>query len=393
MSTLIYLFWTLLALVVYTYLGYAVVLFFMVKIKRRFSNIETHDNKKELPSLTLVIPAYNELDFLHQKVRNCFQLSYPTNKIKFVFVTDGSNDGSEALLNTYQDISVYHSPVRAGKIAAINRVMPFIDSEIVVFTDANAMLNQEAMLNIAKHFYNPKVGCVAGEKRIYQNEKDKASNAGEGLYWKYESTLKKWSSQLYSTVGAAGELFAIRTDLYEETELDVILDDFMLSLSVVERGFTISYAHDAFAEETGSADIKEEMKRKVRICAGGIQSIMRTLPLLNPFNKPLFAFQYFSHRFLRWTFTPLALLLLIPVNIILGLKVGGVYAVFLALQTLFYVAGFGGWMLKRKQLKNKFLFVPFYFLMMNVSALLGAKRYFLGKQSVLWEKTKRLETA
>jgi cellulose synthase/poly-beta-1,6-N-acetylglucosamine synthase-like glycosyltransferase len=393
MTILIYLFWTFLALVVYTYLGYAVVLFLLVKIKLRFFNNEINNEDVELPSLTLVVPAYNELDFLHQKVSNCFQLSYPENKIKFIFVTDGSNDGSESLLAEYKNISTYHNSARAGKIAAINRVMPFIDSEIVVFTDANAMLNQEAMMNIAKHFYNPKVGCVAGEKRIYQNEKDKASNAGEGLYWKYESTLKRWSSQLYSTVGAAGELFAIRTDLYEETELDVILDDFMLSLSVVERGYTISYAYDAFAEETGSADIKEEMKRKVRICAGGIQSIMRTSSLLNPFNKPLFAFQYFSHRFLRWTFTPLALLFLIPINLILGLKVGGVYAVFLMLQTLFYVAGLGGWMLKRKQLKNKFLFVPFYFLMMNVSALLGAKRYFLGKQSVLWEKTKRLKTA
>ena len=386
-------FWMLASLIIYTYVGYAIVLFLMVKIKALFVSKTSSTTVKEWPSLTLVVPCYNEIDFLDDKIRNSDALNYPKDKLKLVFVTDGSDDGSEQYLSKYPQVSTYHSPVRAGKIAAINRVMPFVDSDIVVYTDANAMLNQDALRNIARYFENPLVGCVAGEKRIYQNEKDKASNAGEGLYWKYESTLKRWSFELNSTVGAAGELFAIRTELYEDTELDVILDDFMLSLSVVKKGYKIAYAHDAYAEETGSADITEEMKRKVRICAGGIQSILRTTSLLNPFNKPLFAFQYFSHRFLRWTFTPLALLLLIPVHLYLGFSSGGVYAVLLVLHVLFYLAGLGGWMLKRRQLKNKFLFVPFYFLMMNISALLGAKRYFMGAQSVLWEKTKRLEAA
>jgi cellulose synthase/poly-beta-1,6-N-acetylglucosamine synthase-like glycosyltransferase len=393
MTSIELIFWILASLIVYTYVGYALVLFAMVKIKSLFvSNVRT-EASEELPTLTLVVPCFNEIDFLDDKVQNSDALDYPKDKLKLIFVTDGSDDGSEKYLEKYPHLTIYHSPVRAGKIAAINRVMPFVSTDIVVYTDANAILNIAALRNIARYFEHPDVGCVAGEKRIYQNEKDKASNAGEGLYWKYESTLKRWSSELYSTVGAAGELFAIRTNLYEDTELDVILDDFMLSLSVVAKGYKIAYAHDAFAQETGSADIKEEMKRKVRICAGGIQSILRTLPLLNPFNKPLFAFQYFSHRFLRWTFTPLALLFMIPVNIYLGIYVGGLYTVLLILHALFYLAGLGGLMLKRRQLKNKFLFVPFYFLMMNISALLGAKRYFMGTQSVLWEKTKRLEVA
>lgn len=383
-------FWSLLLLVFYTYLGYGIVLFFLNAIKSRFTRKNKNSFNQDLPSITLVIPAYNEIDYLHQKVRNSLQLIYPKDKISIIFITDGSDDGSDLMLKTYDDIRVYHDPVRAGKVAAMNRSMSFVDSEVVIFSDANANLNTHALLNIAKKFSDPRVGCVSGEKRIEQNVKDQASNAGEGLYWKYESTLKKWSSQLYSTVGAAGELYALRTELYEETEKDVILDDFMLSLSVIPKGYKIAYADDAYAIESGSSDIKEEMKRKVRICAGGIQSILRTLHLLNPFKYHVFAFQYFSHRFLRWTFAPLALLMLIPINFYLGIVLGGVYKVLLILQVLFYIAGLAGWILKSKELKSKFLFIPFYFLMMNVSALLGAKRYFAGQQSVLWEKTKRL---
>ncbi|MCH2023749.1 MAG: glycosyltransferase family 2 protein [Saprospiraceae bacterium] len=383
-------FWTLLSLVFYTYLGYGIILFFFTFIKNRFASKNNNSYNEDLPTITLVIPAYNEINYLHQKVRNSLKLLYPKDKISIIFITDGSDDGSHLMLSSYSDIKIYHDPVRAGKVAAMNRSMSFVDSEVVIFSDANANLNEHALLNIAKKFSNPRVGCVSGEKRIQQNFKDQASNAGEGLYWKYESMLKKWSSELFSTVGAAGELYAIRTELYEETESDVILDDFMLSLSVIPKGYTIAYADDAYAIESGSSDIKEEMKRKVRICAGGIQSILRTIHLLNPFKYHIFAFQYFSHRFLRWTFTPLALLILIPLNLYLGIVLGGIYKTLLILQILFYLAGLGGWILKSKELKNKFLFIPFYFLMMNVSALLGAKRYFAGQQSVLWEKTKRL---
>ena len=335
-------FWTLLALVFYTYLGYGLILFLLNSIKSQFTKQQKNSFNQELPTITLVIPAYNEINFLHQKVRNSLHLCYPKDKINIIFITDGSDDGSHLMLKSYNDIKVYHDPVRAGKVAAMNRSMSFVDSEVVIFSDANANLNTQALLNIAKHFSDPRVGCVSGEKRIEQNAKDQASNAGEGLYWKYESILKKWSSQLFSTVGAAGELYALRTELYEETESDVILDDFMLSLSVIPKGYTIAYADDAYAIETGSSDIREEMKRKVRICAGGIQSIFRTLHLLNPFKYQIFAFQYFSHRFLRWTFTPLALLLLIPLNLYLGIALGGIYQILLVFQVLFYLAGLGG---------------------------------------------------
>jgi cellulose synthase/poly-beta-1,6-N-acetylglucosamine synthase-like glycosyltransferase len=237
------------------------------------------------------------------------------------------------------------------------------------------------------------VGCVSGEKRIYSKEADAAAGAGEGLYWKYESQLKKWDAELYSVVGAAGELFAIRTELWQEVEKDTLLDDFMISLRVAMSGYTIQYNPEAFAIEEASANVKEELKRKVRISAGGLQSVVRLAPLLNIFKYGTLSFQYISHRVLRWTLTPLFLLLLIPMNLVLALNEGiyalGIYSILFWGQLLFYAAALLGWFLENRSIKVKVLFVPYYFFIMNLSVYLGLGRYLKGSQSVNWERAKR----
>ena len=148
-----------------------------------------------------------------------------------------------------------------------------------MFTDANTHLNREALREIVHAFTDPKVGCVAGEKRIAVQSKDNAASGGEGLYWEYESTLKALDARLYSAVGAAGELFAMRRELFEEMRTDTLLDDFILSLRIVMQEHAIAYCANAYAVESGSADMREEEKRKVRIAAGGLQSIWRLRPL------------------------------------------------------------------------------------------------------------------
>jgi cellulose synthase/poly-beta-1,6-N-acetylglucosamine synthase-like glycosyltransferase len=242
-------------------------------------------------------------------------------------------------------------------------------------------------------FADPKVGCVSGEKRIYSKEKDAAAGAGEGLYWKYESTLKKWDAELYSVVGAAGELFAIRTELFQEVERDTLLDDFIISLRVAQKGYTIQYDPEAYAIESASANVKEELKRKVRISAGGIQSVIRLRSLLNFFKFGTLSFQYISHRVLRWTLAPLSLLFMIPINFVLALSESfsttGFFTILFYLQILFYVAALLGWYLENKSIKVKILFVPYYFFIMNLSVFLGFNRYIKGKQTVNWERAKR----
>ena len=194
-------------------------------------------------------------------------------------------------------------------------------------------------------------------------------------------------------VGAAGELFAIRTELWQEVEKDTLLDDFIISLRVAMQGYTIQYNPNAYAIETASANVKEELKRKVRISAGGIQSVIRLWPLLNIFKYGRLSFQYISHRVLRWTLTPLLLLLLIPINLALALQEGlfdfGLYSLLFWAQVLFYAAALLGWFLENRKLKVKVLFVPYYFFIMNLSVFLGLRRYLKGQQSVNWERAVR----
>lgn len=388
-------FWLSLFIVVYTYVGYGLLLYLLVKIKERIRKPAPwpEPTDGELPRLTLFIAAYNEEEVVDEKMRNCLELDYPAEKLRIVWVTDGSNDRTNERLSRWPQATVFHQPERQGKTAAMNRGMEFVETSIVVFTDANTLLNREALRQIAARFTDPKVGCVAGEKRIAQKIRDNAAGGGEGLYWKYESTLKALDSRLYSAAGAAGELFAIRTGLFEKMENDTLLDDFILSLRIVMRGYKISYCAEAYATENGSADMGEEEKRKVRIAAGGLQSIWRLRPLLNPFRYGIFSFQYISHRVLRWSLTPVLLFLLLPINAVLVFTGSSpaLYAVIWLLQALFYLTGSWGYYLSRRHIKNKLLFVPYYFLFMNVNVIRGfrylSKRK--GNQSGAWEKARR----
>lgn len=387
-------FWILLFIIVYTYVGYGILLYIIIKIRRFFKigNKAEIDSTYE-PEVTLFIAAYNEKDYVEAKMKNSLELEYPKDKLNIVWVTDGSDDGTPDLLKGYPNTTVHHLDARNGKIGAMNRGMEFVKTPIVIFSDANTNLGNESIRRIVNLFSNPKVGCVSGEKRIVTKETDVASGAGEGIYWKYESALKKWDAELYSVVGAAGELFAIRTSLYRHVENDTLLDDFIISLRVAQDGYTIQYDPEAYAIETASANVKEELKRKVRISAGGIQSIVRLRSLLNIFKYGTLSFQYISHRVLRWSLTPLCLILLIPVLTVLAVNEGildfGFYSVLFWLQLLFYAAALLGWFLENRETRVKILFIPYYFFIMNLSVVLGFFRYIKNSQSVNWERAKR----
>lgn len=389
MSWIEILFWIMFLLVFYTYLGYGIVLFVLLQIKRLFTRkkqlILTND---ELPHITLLVAAYNEEDYVAKKVENTRSLDYPSEKLHQIWVTDGSNDRTPQLLSAYSDVTVLHKSERAGKIAAMNRAVKFVKTPIVVFSDANTLLGHESLRRIATMFANPKTGCVSGEKRIFNADQEAASAAGEGLYWKYESTLKRWDAELYSAVGAAGELFAIRTELFNEVEPDTLLDDFIISLRVAMRGYKIDYDPEAYAIESASANVTEELKRKIRIAAGGIQSVVRLYPLLNIFKYGMLSFQYISHRVLRWTVTPFALILLFVLNIAL-VPYSTFFMVVMGLQVLFYILALLGWMLESRKMKSKVLFVPYYFFIMNYAVFMGIGRFIKKTQSVNWERAQR----
>ncbi len=387
---MIILFWISLFIVFYTFAGYGIVLFILVRLRRLFfGKRELNYNEATLPTLTMIVAAYNEADIIEAKIRNTLSLRYPPSKLHFIFVTDGSSDATPDRIRPYPSIQLMHTPERKGKVSAMHRAMGQVRSEVVVFTDANTDLNPDALINIARHYADPKVGAVSGEKRVRVTEVSDAT-AGEGFYWKYESLLKKWDSELFSVVGAAGELFSIRTDQYVPVPADTIVDDFMISLVIADKGYRIVYEPEAYAMEDSSANTKEELKRKIRIAAGGMQSILRLTSLLNPFRHPVLSFQYISHRVLRWTVTPFFMILAFLLNIaIVFYAPFPVYKLLLAAQLLFYVLALAGWFFEQRQIKIKPLFIPFYFCLMNYAVIRGIIRYFSKKQSAAWEKAKR----
>ncbi len=277
---------------------------------------------------------------------------------------------------------------------AMNRGVKFVKAPVIIFSDTNTILGRNSIREIVAKFRNEKTGCVAGEKRIIEKDTDVAAGAGEGIYWKLESWVKRMDAELNSAVGAVGELFAIRTELFEDVETDTILDDFMISLRIAQKGYNIAYTPNAYAEETASLNVGEELKRKIRIAAGGIQSLFRLKSLLNPFRYGWFSWQYFSHKVLRWTLSPVSCFLIFPVNFIIVWQQNGwqnlhFYTVVFYLQVLFYLLAAVGWYLENKKLNFKLLFVPYYFLFINYASIKGILRYFKGKQSAAWEKSKR----
>ncbi|GEP98354.1 glycosyltransferase family 2 protein [Chitinophaga cymbidii] len=387
--TAIYLLFFLSAFILfYNYAGYGILLLLLTRIKKRFSPASAPDASFE-PHVSLVVAAYNEEADMPAKIANTLALDYPAHKLEIIFITDGSTDNTPAIIAREKRIRLLHEDIRSGKTAAINRAMQHVTAPVVIFCDANTMLNREAVRNIVKHYADDSVGGVAGEKRVMSRDTAGAA-ATENLYWKYESFLKKLDADLYSVVGAAGELFSVRTQLYRPVEEQVILDDFVISLRVNMQGYRIAYAPDAYALEAPSFSITEEHKRKVRISAGGFQSIVMLKGLLNFFKYPVLSFQYISHRVLRWTLCPLSLPVLFVTNAALAVLTP--YVIFkwlLVAQVLFYVLAMVGYAQALRQKKSKLSYIPFYFLFMNVAVYQGFSRYMKKSQSAVWERSKR----
>lgn len=368
------LFWLAVATILYTFFGYPLLIALLARYARRPVR-----KAAIVPEVTLITPAYNEASVITRKIENSLALDYPPERLEIVIVTDGSDDGTANIVASYagQGVRLCHQPQRQGKMAAINRVMPLVDSEIVVFSDANAMVERGALQALVRNFADPSVGGVAGEKRVLGGE--------EGLYWRYESHIKRCDSALSSVMGAAGELFAIRRCLFEPSPPDALIDDFVMSLRLVEAGWRVVYEPQAVATEEPSPTLEGEWRRRVRIAAGGFQSIRWLAGMLNPARGRV-AWQYFSHRVLRWAVTPFLLPAVYVIN--LPLLVFPFYRLVFLAQSIFYVAALAGCVLARYGVRSRPLQAMFYFCFTNVAALAGFWRYVTGTQPVTWAKAR-----
>lgn len=383
-------FWISALLLFHTYFGYALSAWlFSVIRKGRQPPLLTDP---QLPRIAFIIPAYNEANVIEEKCRNTLALDYPKTLLHIIVVTDGSTDDTPQLASTYEGVNVVHDPVRAGKAAALNRAVGQAGPcDVLVFSDANTLLSSNALRLMMRLYTDPQTGGVSGEKRV-------ASVAGhpvhgEGIYWQYESWMKRLDADFFSLIAAAGELFSIRREIWQPIPEDTILDDLHLTLSVCLQGLRFRYEPLAVATEPPSPSLKDEQERKIRIAAGAFQTFFRFRSLWWPIGQVRLWYIYVSRRVFRWMVAPLCLLLLLVSNVWIGCcfeAAHPIYQVLLCLQLSWYALAMIGWILLPSGRRTPWLFqVPFYFIFMHVAMVEGLFRYLSGKQSVNWTKSAR----
>jgi len=371
-------------LVFYTYLGYPLLIVLLAKFFPKARKVDVLST----PTVTWIVPCFNEEAVISSKIENLVALDYPKNKLEVILITDGSTDRTVEYAKSYKDVKVLHQDTRAGKAAAENRAMKFANGEIIVFNDANTMVSSKALKHMIKHYADPQVGGVSGAKGIIVDQKDTAASEGEGLYWKYESMIKNADSNFNSLMGAAGELVSFRSELVMDLPEDTILDDFMQSFNVLKQGFIMIYEPKAKAEETSSINVEEELKRKIRIAAGGWQSMSRLLYMLNIFRRPIQAWMYISHRVLRWSITAFTLPLLYLLNAF-SLDSSSAFLITLFIgQSIFYFIALLAHQFRDKSLPGPVLAI-YYFVLMNYAVIVGFQRFIGGKQGGAWERSVR----
>lgn len=373
-------FWTAFFLIVYSYFGYPIILMVLGLGKGKKVS-----KRKITPTVSLLILAYNEEKIIREKIENSLDLDYPRDKLEVVVASE-STDGTNKIVKEYaeQGIILYSFKEREGKQATIYRVIPLLKGEIVVFSDANALYQRNAIRKLIRNFNDPEIGCVSGQLK-YVNSQEASIGKTEGLYWKYEVFIKKLESRINSVLGANGSIYAIRKKLYIPIS-KYRGDDFEIPIKIAQKGYKVVLEAEAISFEKVSMKTREEFKRKVRIIAWVWKSTLILLKdSLKPFNG-LLIFQLISHKLFRWL-VPVFLALLFISNIFLASSF--FYGTLLLVQLGFYLLGFVGYIedQRRKNL-SKIINVIYYFCMVNLAAFLGFYKFVFKKQGNIWEKVR-----
>ena len=378
-------FWGSFVLLGHHYVFYPIIVLLLSKLAMK-STSGTLPQDGKLPRVSLVIAAYNEEKVIGRKLENSLGLDYPVKLLEVIVVSDGSSDNTSSIVEQYRDCGVIslHDPERRGKTAALNRGVAESQGEIVLFSDANNDFNLFAIRALVRNFADPDVGGVCGVKRI-RDARERESSVGDSLYWRYESAIKLAESRLGSITNGDGEIFAIRRELYEPMDETVINDDAELTLKIVQKGFRVLYEPGAESSEFASIDIRDDFFVKVRMVAGGFQTISRHAAFLLP-PRNCFTGAFFSHKILRWTSPIWLMTLLISTAQLIQ---HSFYMLLLIAQIILYGLGAIGWAMRKHGKLPTIIYVPFYFCTMNVAAFFGMMRHFRRGQNVQWRKAQR----
>jgi poly-beta-1,6-N-acetyl-D-glucosamine synthase len=339
-----------------------------------------------IPSVSLVVAAYNEEKILEQKIFNSFELDYPQNNLEIIVVSDGSTDSTPQIAEKYSGkgvISLFDPP-RKGKTAALNRALAIAKGDIVVFSDANSMYDRKAIKLLTRNFIDSNVGGVCGMKSIVKNLK-RESSRGDSLFWDFESELKKMESQFGSITTGDGEIFAIRKELYEPIPEEVINDDTAITFNIIKKGYRVVYEPEAKSNEEASLILEDDFNVKARMVSGGYQTLSFYSKEFFP-PKTFFVFQFLSHKVLRWMM-PFILIFLFLANIFI---LHGIFLVTFILQSLFYLTAIFGYFTRKRKWTLSLLYIPLYYCLMNTAAFLGFFHYLRRRPGVsIWKKAMR----
>ncbi|HEY4760521.1 MAG TPA: glycosyltransferase family 2 protein [Thermoguttaceae bacterium] len=373
-------FWASVSVILYIYAGYPLVLAVLSLWAR-----PTQKDENYIPSVSLIIPAYNEEKVLGDKLENSLALDYPKDRLQIVVASDGSTDRTNGIARSYASRGIVLREIipRGGKTKALNSAIPETQGDILVLSDANTMYRPDAIRKLVRHFFDTAVGAVSGDVRLVEAASGHADS--EGLYYRYERWIQQMESRVGSVIGADGGMYAIKRNYFRPPPEDTIVDDFVISMTVARMGFRVLYEPEAVAIEQGTLSGREEFLRKARIIAGGIQALRMGIGLPR-LRQPVLILGYLSHKLLRWL-VPCFLLLVFVSSTTLAYK--PLYALFVAGQFLFYgsavgygrdILGLRGWRLCG---------IPFYFSLVNSAAFWGIWKGVTGKQKVTWQRTTR----
>lgn len=376
--------WVLIALLAlligYSYFIYPLTVALINRLKPRRQLVALDSQ----PTVTLLIAAHNEQAVIGDKLNNSLALDYPTDRLQVLVAADACTDATVEIVKSFQanhsHISLYEVIDHKGKINALNEAFPLIDSDFVVFSDANSMYDPDAIRRLLEPMGDPTVGVVCGSLHL-TNPEQIAVGAGEGLYWRYETWLKGEESRFNSLIGANGSIYAIRRELYSPLRLDAC-DDFVTPMLIHRKGYRVLYQPKARCFEQTNETTSQAFWRKVRIILQELVTLRRYAAEIRPFSG-VFGWQIISHKLLRWLVPVWMVAIFLLTFTIIGTTIG---QLLMALQLVFYaVAGWGYWaQLKGRQLPPG-MNIPFYFCLMNASALVAISRFVRGKSQPKWK--------
>ena len=376
-------FWIIAGLLVHTYITFPISLPLLSEF---FSRKKDHPPLQELPKVSVIISAYNEEAVIAEKIRNCLELDYPADKLEILIGNDGSSDRTAEIVAQFPQVRLVNAPKNAGKAAMLNHLQPLATGDILLFCDANTLFFPNVALKIVQPFQDPKIGCVCGHL-ILNDSSQSALGEGESAYWDLESEIKKFEGLLDRVIGGNGAIYAIRRELYSPIPTrKSIMDDFYVTVRVLQKGFLSTFVSSAIGTEQTSKAGSGEFKRKIRIGRANYNFLFSYLLLLNPL-RPLVAYLFFSHKLLRW-FSPHLIVTLLVLNILLiGQSLA--YSITLVGLLLLLVLGIAGALLAKKNRKTPFTSAPYYLLGMNVALMRGFFLSFLPEKSGSWERVER----